>query len=48
VFGWSLHDIDETDIESLIPVVFRFPKWKETQKPGKPKRKQVFADQAEL
>jgi hypothetical protein len=22
-FGWSLRDIDETDIESLLPFVFR-------------------------
>ncbi len=25
-FGWSLKDIDETDIESLIPFVFRAAK----------------------
>ena len=30
-FGWSLYHIDETDIESLIPFIFRFPKWKEAQ-----------------
>lgn len=23
-FGWSLHEIDETDIESLLPFIFRF------------------------
>jgi len=23
-FGWSLHDIDETDIESLLPFIHRF------------------------
>ena len=23
-FGWSLRDIDETDIESLLPFVFHF------------------------
>jgi hypothetical protein len=23
-WGWSLRDIDETDIESLLPFIFRF------------------------
>jgi hypothetical protein len=32
-FGWSLKDIDETDIESLLPFVFRLS--------GKDKGKQV-------
>ena len=29
LFHWSLHDIDLTDIESLIPFAFRYPAWKE-------------------
>lgn len=38
-FGWSLYHIDETDIESLIPFIFRFPKWKAAQpKDGKPSK----------
>jgi len=43
MFHWSLREIDETDIESLIPFVFRYPKWKEENKKGKPKQK--YADQ---
>jgi len=32
MFRWSLHDIDETDIESLIPFVMEYPAWKAKQK----------------
>ena len=45
MFNWSLNDIDETDIESLIPFVFRYPKWKDERK-STGKRKEIFADQA--
>jgi len=44
-FHWSLHDIDETDIESLIPFVFEYGGWK---KKGGKRRRQLFADEAEL
>jgi hypothetical protein len=43
--NWSLVDIDETDIESLIPFMFRYPQWKLEQK--KPARQEVFADEAD-
>lgn len=46
LFGWSLREIDETDIESLIPFVFEYPRWKARSKHGLPR--QLFADQAEL
>lgn len=41
-FGWSLRDIDETDIESLLPFVFRVT-GKNREKPAGPGR--VYADQ---
>lgn len=45
-FGWSLKEIDETDMESLIPFVFEFPRWKHRQGVQE-RRRQVFADQAD-
>jgi hypothetical protein len=44
MFHWSLHEIDQTDIESLIPFVFHYPHWKETRFRGNG-RKRVYADQ---
>jgi len=44
MFHWSLHDIDETDIESLIPFVFEYPAWKAKQKTTSGRK--VYADQA--
>lgn len=46
LFGWTLTEINETDIEDLIPFVFEYPKFKERHKHGVPR--QLFADQAEL
>ena len=46
MFHWTLTEIDETDIESLIPFVFEYPKWKQRNKHGVPRR--LFADQLEL
>jgi hypothetical protein len=43
LFHWSLHDIDETDIESLIPFVMGYPAWKARQKAGGGSR-EVFVD----
>lgn len=40
-FGWSLRDIDETDIESLLPFVARFAGVEE--KPVA--KKKAFVDQ---
>lgn len=40
--GWSLVDIDATDIESLIPFMFRYPAWKTQTK--EPRRRQLYAD----
>jgi hypothetical protein len=28
LFGWSLQEIDETNMESLLPFIFHYPKWK--------------------
>lgn len=42
-FGWSLEDIDETDIDSLIPFIMRF---NETEGGDRPvKKKKVYVDQ---
>lgn len=47
---WSLYDIDETDIESLLPFVMRFPKWKDEQKSNHKREKEqaAYADQLDL
>ncbi len=45
-FGWSLQDIEESDMESLIPFVLRFT---ETGGRSEPKRQSVnFVDVAHL
>jgi len=38
MFHWSLHEIDLTDIESLIPFVFHYPHWKSQNKPANGRR----------
>jgi len=38
-FGWSLHEIDETDIETLLPFINRLT---EAQRP-----KTVYADEVD-
>lgn len=47
LFHWSLYQIDETDIESLLPFVFYYPQWRAraTEKKTGEKKKEVFADQ---
>ncbi|MBP8030082.1 MAG: hypothetical protein KAY78_02835 [Pseudomonadales bacterium] len=47
LFHWSLYQIDETDIESLLPFVFYYPQWraKTSEKKTSEKKKEVFADQ---
>jgi hypothetical protein len=47
VFHWSLFQIDETDIESLIPFIFQYPKWKE-KRGVDDRRKQLFADEVDF
>ena len=43
-FHWTLKDINDTDIESLIEFVFKYPKWKErTDK--KAQQKTAYADE---
>jgi len=42
--GWSLVDIDNTDIESLIPFMFRYPSWKGENK-TKATRRKAYADE---
>jgi hypothetical protein len=39
-FGWSLHDIDETAVESLLPFVGRFARKPEV-------RKTAYADEVD-
>jgi hypothetical protein len=46
MFHWTLHDLDHTDIESLIPFVFRYPRWKKDLR--KPKEKSAYADQIKI
>lgn len=43
--GWSLVDIDATDIDSLIPFMFRYPSWKGESKTKQTRRK-LYADEA--
>lgn len=33
-FGWSLWEIDETDVDTLIPFLRRFVPWKTEQATG--------------
>jgi hypothetical protein len=42
-FGWSLRDIDETDIESLLPFIFRLNSSELNAPAGSPKR--LYCDQ---
>jgi hypothetical protein len=45
MFRWSLREIDETDMESLIPFMFRYPKWKAGRQENS---KTAYADEVEL
>ncbi|MCI0552554.1 MAG: hypothetical protein L0287_16510 [Anaerolineae bacterium] len=44
-FHWSLYDIDETDIESLIPFVFEYARWKAGNIATG--RRQMYADEVD-
>jgi len=46
-FGWSLRDIDETDIESLLPFIYRFAATtgKDGKRPTKTTGNKAFIDQ---
>ena len=46
LFHWSLREIDLTDIESLIPFVFHYPRWKEGRFHSNG-AKRVYADQVD-
>ena len=48
LFHWPLSQIDATDIESLFPFVFRYPKWKAGRGSGQSPERKIFADQVEL
>jgi len=41
-FNWSLHDIDETNIESLLPFIARI-----NEESGGHSMKRVYADQVD-
>ena len=45
LFGWSLNEIDETDINSLMPFLFYYPHWKGANK-ERGQGRRIFADQA--
>jgi hypothetical protein len=45
---WSLKDIDETDIESMIPIFFYYPRWKARGTTGREVTRKAYADEAEL
>jgi len=42
--GWALRDIDDTDIESLIPFIFRYPQWKLEQSDPHKAQRALYAD----
>lgn len=46
-FGWSLRDLDETDIETLLPFVYRFTATEGASgsNPARPRR--VYVDQVD-
>jgi len=48
MFRWSINEIDETDIDSLIPFVFHYPRWKAKQATSKKHaaEKSAYADEA--
>ena len=46
-FHWGLQQIDETDIESLLPFVFYYMHWKTHGQSDGGTTKQLFADQAD-
>jgi hypothetical protein len=46
-FHWSLHEIDVTDIESLIPFVFHYPQWKSRKIPAAGGEREVYADEVD-
>jgi len=45
-FGWSLRDIDETDVESLLPFVARVGK-KKVIGAGDGKKEEAYCDQVD-
>jgi hypothetical protein len=47
-FNWSLRDIDETDIESLLPFVARFARTQTgAERPTAAPKKRVYCDQVD-
>ena len=44
-FHWSLHEIDDTDIESLIPFAFHYPRWKGRDKSQPKRARELYADE---
>lgn len=48
LFHWSPNEIDESDIETLIPLVFRYPQWKQQQKqPAAQQRQEIYVDEVD-
>ena len=48
LFHWALFDLDHTDIESLIPFVFHYPRWKGKRSDESGGTRRVFADEMEF
>ena len=49
-FGWSLREIDETDMESLLSFLMFYPEWKTSKdgkQPGLGKASPDFCDEVE-
>jgi hypothetical protein len=46
LFHWSLWDIDNTDMESLLTFIIHYPHWKDKQTRGT-LNKEVYADQVD-
>jgi hypothetical protein len=49
-FHWSPYEIGRSNIEDLIGLAFRYPKWKRERSGGAESNtpRRVYADQAEL
>ena len=44
-WSWSLHEIDETDIESLLPFVFHLAKSQGGKSSAPIRRRRVYCDE---
>jgi hypothetical protein len=47
LFHWSLYEIDRTDIESMIPFMFRYVSWKDGHARGNSRSQKKYADEVD-